>query len=80
MDITKDEGFTPVLFSTILKMLPQLLNQPYTIFSVYIKNKSGERTILATTAEKFELVNAVADVLGMNITNISISYILQLTT
>lgn len=59
------KGFEPLKFSTILKMMPELLNQPHTIVSVY-KKQTGVAAMDATEETK-ELMGNIADILGKGV-------------
>lgn len=55
-------GFAPIKFSSILKILPVLLNQNHVVLSVYIKESSSE--ICTIPKENIEAVNSAIDILG----------------
>lgn len=56
------EGFTPLKPSSILKMMPELLNQPHTVVSVY--KKRSDLAAINATEETKELMGNIADILG----------------
>lgn len=56
-------GFAPIKFSSILKILPVLLNQDHVVLSVYIKESSSE--ICTMPKVNIEAMNNATDILGI---------------
>lgn len=58
------EGFVPLKFSSVLKVMPELLCQPHTVVSVY--KKQTETSPFRASEETKELMDNIADMLGKN--------------
>ncbi len=58
-----NDGFEPLKFYSILKMLPELLNQPHPVVSVYRKGSFLNYEVI--NRESSELIHDIADILGM---------------